>query len=102
MRRLKQLEEENKAKLRDDRRPATQSNETWAMDFVHNQLATGRKLRVLTIVDIFSRFSPSLEPRLSAFSEKEATSIRSIWGNFRPQNELGYGVLAIRGGNDSL
>jgi putative transposase len=54
-----------KAKLRDDRRPATRSNETWAMDFVHDQLATGRKLRVLTVVDIFSRFSPALEPRLS-------------------------------------
>jgi len=54
-----------KAKLRDDRRPATRSNETWAMDFVHDQLATGHKLRVLTIVDIFSRFSPALEPRLT-------------------------------------
>jgi putative transposase len=49
-----------KAKLRDDRRPATRSNETWAMDFVHDQLATGRKLRVLTIVDAFSRYSPTL------------------------------------------
>jgi transposase InsO family protein len=47
-----------KAKLRDDRRPATRSNETWAMDFVHDQLATGQKLRVLTIIDTFSRFSP--------------------------------------------
>lgn len=36
------------SKLRDDRRPATQPNETWAMDFVHDQLATGQKLRVLT------------------------------------------------------
>ena len=35
------------------------------MDFVHDQLATGRKLRVLTILDIFSRFSPALEPRFS-------------------------------------
>ena len=52
-----------KAKLRDDRRPATRANETWAMDFVHDQLATGRKVRVLTIVDTFSRFSPALEPR---------------------------------------
>ena len=54
-----------KAKLRDDRRPATRSNETWAMDFVHDQLATGRKLRVLTIVDTVSRFSPALEPRFT-------------------------------------
>lgn len=35
------------------------------MDFVHDQLATGHKLRVLTIVDVFSRFSPALEPRLT-------------------------------------
>jgi putative transposase len=52
-----------KAKLREDRRPATRSNETWAMDFVHDQLATGTKLRVLTIVDPFTRFSPAIEPR---------------------------------------
>jgi len=38
------------------------------MDFVHDQLATGRKLRVLTIIDTFSRFSrfsPAVEPRFS-------------------------------------
>jgi putative transposase len=29
------------------------------------KLATGRKLRVLTIVDIFSRFSPAIVPRFS-------------------------------------
>ena len=54
-----------KAKLREDRRPPTRSNETWAMDFVHDQLATGTKLRVLTIVDTFSRFSPAIEPRFN-------------------------------------
>jgi putative transposase len=35
------------------------------MDFVHDQLATGRKLRVLTIVDTFSRYSPAIEPRFN-------------------------------------
>ena len=54
-----------KAKLRDDRRNATRPNETWAMDFVHDQLATGRKIRVLTVVDTFSRYSPVLDPRYS-------------------------------------
>jgi putative transposase len=53
-----------KAKLR-TAEPATRSNETWAMDFVHDQLATGTKLRVLTIVDTFSRFSPAIEPRFN-------------------------------------
>jgi len=58
-----------KAKFRDDRKPASQPNETWAMDFVHDQLATGRKIRVLTIVDTFSRFSPIIDPRFSYRAE---------------------------------
>lgn len=33
------------------------------MDFVHDQLATGYKLRVLTIIDAFTRFSPALAAR---------------------------------------
>ncbi|CCW19812.1 Mobile element protein [Sphingobium indicum BiD32] len=33
------------------------------MDFVHDQLATGSKLRILTVVDTFSRFSPAVVPR---------------------------------------
>ena len=54
-----------KAKLREDRHDATHPNETWAMDFVHDQLATGNKIRVLTVVDIFSRYSPVVDPRFS-------------------------------------
>lgn len=52
-----------KAKLREGRCEATEHNETWAMDFVHDQLCTGRKLRILTVVDTFSRFSPAIDPR---------------------------------------
>ena len=63
-----------RAKLRNDRCSATRSNETWAMDFVHDQLATGRKLRVLTVVDIFSRFSPAVEPRFS-FSGADVVAV---------------------------
>ena len=36
-----------KAALRADRTPPSRSNEVWAMDFVHDQLATGTKLRIL-------------------------------------------------------
>jgi putative transposase len=35
------------------------------IDFVHDQLATGTQLRGSIIVDTFSRFSPTLEPRFS-------------------------------------
>ena len=41
------------AKLRDDRCVATWPIKTWATDLVHDQLATGRKIRVLTVVDAF-------------------------------------------------
>lgn len=54
-----------RARLRDDRHPATRPNEVWAMDFLHDQLATGHRIRVLTVVDTFSRFSPALDARLS-------------------------------------
>jgi putative transposase len=54
-----------KVKLREDRTEAGRINEAWAMDFVHDQLATGRNIRVLTIVDTFSRFSPAVDPRFS-------------------------------------
>ncbi len=52
-----------KANLREDRAPAVRSNDVWAMDFVHDQLATGRKLRILTVVDTYSRLSPVVDPR---------------------------------------
>ena len=57
-----------KAKLRDDRAEAVGPNDVWAMGFVHDQLALGKKLRILTVVDTSSRYSPVLDgvrpPRL--------------------------------------
>ncbi len=35
------------------------------MDFVHDQLALGRKIRVLTVMDTFSRYVPVIDPRFS-------------------------------------
>ena len=32
---------------------------------MHDQLATGRKIRVLTMVDTVTRFAPAIEPRFS-------------------------------------
>ncbi len=57
---------------------ATRSNETWAMDFVHDQLATGRKIRVLTIVDTFTRFSPAVDPRFSYRGEDVVLTLERI------------------------
>jgi putative transposase len=67
-----------KAKLRDDRRAATRPNETWAMDFVHDQLATGKKIRVLTVVDTFSRYVPVLDPRFSYRGEDVVRTLERV------------------------
>jgi putative transposase len=67
-----------KAKLREDRVQATQPNESWAMDFVHDQLATGKKLRVLTVVDTFSKFSPAIEPRFSYRAENVVLTLERV------------------------
>ena len=54
-----------KAKLRADRTTAIWPNDVWAIDFVHDQLATGRKLSILTVFDTYSRLSPVIDPRFS-------------------------------------
>ncbi len=61
-----------KAKLREGRCVASCLNEVWAMDFVHDQLATGPKLRILTVVDTFSRFSP-------AWCHASASGLPTLW-----------------------
>jgi len=53
------------AKLREDRRPPASPNEVWAMDFLSDQLFDGRRIRVLTIIDTFTRLSPAIDVRLS-------------------------------------
>jgi putative transposase len=67
-----------KAKLREDRKVATQPNETWAMDFVHDQLAMGRKIRVLTVVDTFTRYVPVLDPRFSYRGEDVVQTLERV------------------------
>jgi len=47
-------------------------------DFVHDQLVTGRKIRVLTIVDTFSRFSPATDPRFSYKGEDVVQTLEQV------------------------
>jgi len=48
------------------------------MDFVHDQLATGRKIRILTIVDTFSRYSPATDPRFSYRDEDVVRTLEQV------------------------
>lgn len=43
------------AKLRQPKQLARAINEIWSMDFVADALFDGRKLRMLTVVDLFTR-----------------------------------------------
>lgn len=52
-----------KAKLREGRTNPVRRNDVWAMDFVHDQLYDGRKIRILTVIDAFTRFVPAIDVR---------------------------------------
>ncbi|MES1263593.1 MAG: IS3 family transposase, partial [Peristeroidobacter soli] len=43
--------------------PASGRNQYWRMDFVHDQCASGRTFRILTVIDQWSRESVLLEAR---------------------------------------
>ena len=68
------------AKLREDRREAVGPNDVWAMDFVHDQLATGRRIRVLTIIDTHSRYCPATDPRFSYRGEDVVQTLERVCG----------------------
>ena len=53
------------AKAREDRVAAAKANDCWSMDFLSDQLFDGRKVRVLAIVDNFTRVSPAIEVRFT-------------------------------------
>jgi putative transposase len=69
-----------KAKLREDRSDAVGPNDVWAMDFVHDQLALGQKLRILTVVDTHSRFCPALDARFSYRGEDIVQTLEKVCG----------------------
>jgi putative transposase len=41
--------------------PPQQANEQWALDFLQDALASGRKVRVLSVIDVFTREALALE-----------------------------------------
>ncbi len=51
--------------LREDRTQASGPNEIWTMDFMSDQLFNGRRIRLLTIVDAFTRVCPAIDIRQS-------------------------------------
>jgi len=54
------------------------SNQEWALDFVSDSLATGRGIRVLTVVDAFSRECLSLEVDVSLSSRRVTRALEAV------------------------
>lgn len=59
--RLKRPKRRRSAVRREEAITATRSNQLWAMDFMSDALGDGRKLRVLTVLDTFTRECVALE-----------------------------------------
>jgi putative transposase len=63
---------------REVKRPAGGPNEVWGMDFVADQLADGRKLRTLTVIDLFTRERLTIEVGLSLRAEHVVTAMKQL------------------------
>lgn len=55
-------------------------NDARALDFVHDQLALGKRLRILTIVDTQSRLCPAADPKLSDPGEEVVKTLERVCG----------------------
>lgn len=62
--------------------PASAINELWAMDFVHDTLSNGRTVRVLTVLDVYSRECVALEAGVG-FRGEDVAGILSAAGEER-------------------
>ena len=75
-----------KAKLREDRVPATALNESGALDFLSDQLFDGRKIRVLSIVDNYTRLPLTFDVRFSYCGSDVVETLECIAVQYgRPQ-----------------
>jgi putative transposase len=61
----------------------TEVHECWAMDFVHDNLFDGKKIRALTVVDIFSRFCLAINVQKSFTSSSVANIMESLKSQYR-------------------
>ena len=88
--RLKRPKKAKAAQSRMTRPELTGLHECWAMDFVHDQLFDGKKIRALTVVDIFSRFCLTINVQKSFTSGSVAQIMETL------KNQYGIKPKAIR------
>jgi len=76
------------AKLRTDRTLASRRNEVWAMDFMNDQLFDGTRLRILTIVDVYTRFSPAIDARKSYRADDVVNTLERVTKKYGVPKEI--------------
>lgn len=57
---------------------ATRPNERWSMDFVHDRTEDGRRLRILTVVDNFTREAVLIKPDRRLTGKKVARALEML------------------------
>jgi len=78
--RLKRPRRNRAAKLRQPKQLAWAINEIWSMDFVADALFDGRKLRMLTVVDCYTRECLAIDVGQSLKGEDVVDSLNRICG----------------------
>ena len=78
--RLKRPRRNRAAKLRQPKHLAWAINEIWSMDFVADALFDGRKLRMLTVVDCYTRECLAIDVGQSLKGEDVVDSLNRICG----------------------
>ena len=78
--RLKRPRRNRAAKLRQPKHLALAINEIWSMDFVADALFDGRKLRMLTVVDCYTRECLAIDVGQSLKGEDVVDSLNRICG----------------------
>jgi putative transposase len=58
--------------------PTSQPNERWSMDFVADSLTDGRRIRILTVVDVFTRECLSTDVDMSLNARKVVAILQRI------------------------
>ncbi len=76
--RSKSPKQRMKTKLRKDRSDALRPVDLQPMDFVHVQLASGCNLRVLPMVETFSRVSPIIVPKVNCKGEDVVAALDPV------------------------
>jgi putative transposase len=74
--RLKRPKRRRSAARRQEPAVATGPNQLWAMDFMSDALADGRRLRVLTVLDTFTRVRTVARPNTSSVARGHRSQCR--------------------------